>query len=1138
MADDLDDLADPERRLCEVLAAYFEAVKAGTAPERGAWLATYPDLASPLADFLDERDRLLDLTEPLREIAGAAVLGAAQGHGVGPLFFPTADAQNGNRVARDVNTVAGRLFGDYELIDEIARGGMGIVYKARQTSLNRLVALKMLRTSALVDADSPRRFRLEAEATANLDHPNIVPIYDVGECDGFSYFAMKLVDGGSLAQHLAAYTADPRAAAQLVATVARAVHHAHQRGVLHRDLKPSNIVIDAAGQPHVTDFGLAKRVEGDSELTQSGAILGTPSYMAPEQASGEKKAVSTATDVYGLGAVLYALLTGKPPFRGDSVLETLDQVRQMPPEPPSGIVRQMDRDLEAICLKCLEKEPEGRYPSALALAEDLERWLAGKPTLARPLSRPARLRRWASRRWKRLAAAAVGLVMLGLIGMGVAQGMRLRRADRLLDAQRLAILQRDDAARLTQYVSDIRRAATLLAGGDRRKARDLLEEQGPTAGRDDLRGFEWSYLWGHVDASAAAWSAHGGGEVYHVEYAPDGRRLASAGADGTARVWDAHSQRELLVLRGHDADVNWVSFDPNGRRLVTAGEDGKARIWDGSDGSLLATLDSLAQEVVVALFTPDGRDVIAATRDGLVVRWDAATGDKRATLKHDLGDSSVEALAISSQGTNLALTALLHINRGNVLILHNIGDGGLTAAATIKPLGSNCVAFAPDGTALAVTGSRGQHVGIYEGVTGNLQVTLAGVTDHPFTVAYSPDGRTLAVGHGSGALRLWDLESRTCRATLQGHTDGVWCVTYSPDGRTIATTSRDGTIRLWDAMEYANPLTFRGAAQNRGCIVESVAVSGDGTRVVAATKCGDILECKLATRTTRAFDLLDHKRVLWDFARISPHGAHLLGYRLTSHAPRPEECLWDVVLLDLAGGQKSVTLAESVQTRGPPVWSPDGEKLALVDGAGELALWDVNGHLLGRLKGRLNSGSSGLAFLPGDDLIIAWCRDTASEPRRSFEFITWEPARSRLNRRTELGLPPAGPVVASPDGRTLAGRQGRIATLWDLSTLALRHELVGHHEEITGLAFAPDGRTLATASLDRTVRLWNVASGQDLLVLEGHAGPVRALAFSADGSMLATCGDGPADREGTIEMIEWRALHRSLPNPVLGESRK
>jgi tetratricopeptide (TPR) repeat protein len=412
MVSDLDDLNDPERRLCEVLAAYFEAVKAGQAPEREVWLARYPDLAGQLAAFLEQQDRLLRMTEPLRTIAESA--GYFGSHAIGPV-------PNGNGTSHGRMSAAVHNFGDYELEGEIARGGMGVVYRARQISLNRLVALKVLPGGPLANNDDLRRFHMEAAAIAVLDHPNIVPIYEVGEHEGLSYFAMKLIDGASLAQGLPASVADPRAAAQLLATVARAVYHAHQRGVLHRDLKPSNIVIDAQGQPHVTDFGLAKRVEGNSELTQSGAILGTPSYMAPEQASGNRKAITTATDVYGLGAVLYALLTGKPPFRGDTVLETLDQVRQQSPEPPSGVGRDVDRDLETICLKCLEKEPARRYGSALELAEDLERWLRGEPIAARPAGRLGRAWRWCRRNpaLAVLAGATVASVILLLAGAGI-----------------------------------------------------------------------------------------------------------------------------------------------------------------------------------------------------------------------------------------------------------------------------------------------------------------------------------------------------------------------------------------------------------------------------------------------------------------------------------------------------------------------------------------------------------------------------------------------------------------------------------------------------------------------------------------------------------------------------------------------
>jgi len=388
--------AEKEDRFEEVILSYLQAADAGQTPQPELLLARHPELTEELKRFFADQSRLYPFLGPLKALA------------------PTSP---------DVEL---RSFGDYEVLEKMAHGGMGVVWKARQLSLNRLVALKMIRNRQLADAGDVQRFRTEAENAARLDHPHIVPIYEVGEwrpdrdSPPVPFFCMKLIEGGSLAGHLTSFRNDPAAAVRLLIPVARAIQHAHQHAILHRDLKPSNILLDAAGRPHVTDFGLARRLDTDSDLTTSGAIVGTPSYMAPEQSAGAKRTLTTATDVYGLGAILYALLTGQPPFKGDTPLDTVKLVVEKEPEPPRRLNPHVDRDLETICLKCLEKEPSRRYGSAEALAEDLDRYLDGKTILARPVRWWERVWKWARRRPAAAALCAVStLALAALITGGV-----------------------------------------------------------------------------------------------------------------------------------------------------------------------------------------------------------------------------------------------------------------------------------------------------------------------------------------------------------------------------------------------------------------------------------------------------------------------------------------------------------------------------------------------------------------------------------------------------------------------------------------------------------------------------------------------------------------------------------------------
>src|SRR5439155_1583944 len=304
-----------------------------------------------------------------------------------------------------------REYGDYELLEEIGRGAQGVVYRARQKSLNRTVALKVIGLGQWATQAHLKRFRVEAEAAASLDHPCIVPIYEVGERDGCCYFSMKFIDGGQLDEVARRQPMSNRDAAELIAMLARTVHYAHEHGILHRDIKPGNILIDAKGEPHLTDFGLARLVETESTITRTTEALGTPSYMAPEQAKGNNTQLTSATDVYGLGAVLYHLLTGHPPFAGGTTYQTIRLLLETEPRQPRLWNPKLDRDLSTICLKCLEKDPQRRYPTALALAEDLERWLKHEPIQARHTRMLARGRKWV-RRNPALAGMLASLVAL------------------------------------------------------------------------------------------------------------------------------------------------------------------------------------------------------------------------------------------------------------------------------------------------------------------------------------------------------------------------------------------------------------------------------------------------------------------------------------------------------------------------------------------------------------------------------------------------------------------------------------------------------------------------------------------------------------------------------------------------------
>lgn len=541
-------------------------------------------------------------------------------------------------------------FGDYELISELGRGGMGVVYKARHVTLHRVVALKMILRGHWASRNDIQRLRSEAEAAAHLDHPNIVPIYDVNEYDGQHFLSMKLIEAGSLARRIGEFglwSADPtrqglreRQAqiAGMVARISRAVHHAHQRGILHRDLKPGNILLDRQNQPHVTDFGLAKRLplatsssSGFRALapSPSSSLVGTPCYMAPEQALG-RRGLTTAVDIYSLGVILYELLTGRPPFNGNTPVETLWQVVHQDAEPPRLFNSGVDHDLETICLKCLEKTPERRYGSAEALALDLEHWCQGVPISARRVSRVERAYRWGQRNpVLALLATTLGIILLVEMVGSTVGFLRINATRAQVDAavERLRQdyqqeVQRREAAEANGYVANIKIAQRLLDESRAAAAVKPLEDCAPA-----LRHWEWHYLWRQC-AQAAQPLTYNPGEPTLAPAASDlGKRLAVL--DGKLiKVQRPGKPMDPLVLEGHTGNVTSVTFSPDGQRLASIAADQTVRVWNANTGQELLAFNTSVVGTIT--FSLDGNRLMLVhpANRRVLKQWDGTAGGK------------------------------------------------------------------------------------------------------------------------------------------------------------------------------------------------------------------------------------------------------------------------------------------------------------------------------------------------------------------------------------------------------------------------------------------------------------------------------------------------------------------------------
>jgi eukaryotic-like serine/threonine-protein kinase len=706
----------------------------------------------------------------------------------------------------------------YQLLGEIGRGGMGIVYKARQVKLNRIVAVKMILNGPGSSPGEVARFQAEAEAVARLQHPNIVQVHEIGMADGRAYLAMEYVDGGNLAQATRGTTIDPRAAATLVRTLADAAQHAHERGIVHRDLKPANILLSGITSqktgvsknrsrtpdpyllnPKIADFGLVKRLEADATLTGTGAILGTPSYMAPEQTTGSGKDVGPPADVYALGVVLYELLTGRPPFHSQSPLETLEQVRNSTPIPPRALKPGVPPDLDTICVKCLQKEPGRRYRSAAALADDLDRFLDGEPINARPVGHVERAALW-SRRHPALAAVIVLVLLAVAVGFPGVTWLWYR-AETALERERVALGQEKQARLETDIELNAKRLAlahNAWLGGDLATARAYLKETG-----EPYRTEEWHSLWTACTAERVVFREHEA-IITRVAVSHDGRLVASTDTLGVVHIWELESGRIVHTIRTASKDGSALAFDASGRlvysTIVRRPEASNrpeilVRILDPMTGTEVRSFRRPAAPR--AEFSPDGRRLLQIGLPTTVTNVE--TGMDEAML---------------ANGPNFLLAAWARDGRHLALIMANrttVAAGDVEAVGVKlrsfslpddQSLRGQAIAVGPAGDRIAYirqeTGEPRQRLYVRGLGDGRLETTfLVPHSDPVYGLEFSSDGTRLATACQDRTAVVLDAATGRKIIALRGHGQGLFRLTFSPDGRRLISASSDQTVRVW-----------------------------------------------------------------------------------------------------------------------------------------------------------------------------------------------------------------------------------------------------------------------------------------------------------------------------------------------------